>query len=297
MIIEEATEVKRHDFEQLDDSFRTTKVDQIQIFRLFNPPPKSHWLIKDNYNLIPSAHDGYFKGVLKDDREGFLSIHSCYLDNEKNLNQSILDKIARYKREALTDDNKKEHYLVEYLGLIPSGSMGRVFKSYDIYKELPDNEYYRIFGLDFGYTHDPSCLMDLSIDKKKRDVYVKECFYEPGLKTDKLYAKIMHHNPDKVLIIADGADGRLIDELVFKGLNIIKAKKGAGSIKQGIQQMLPFSYFLNGENVVNEFNNYCYKKNVQGEFTGDLEDRNDHAIDAIRYPVSYFSLYYGFKYK
>lgn len=295
--IEEATEVNRHDFEKLDDSFRTDKVEQIQIFKMFNPPPKSHWIIKDNYNLIPSAHDGYFKGVLKEDREEFLSIHSCYLDNETNLNQLWLDKINRYKREALSDENKKEHYLVEYLGLIPAGSMGRVFKSYDIFTKLPENEYFRIFGLDFGYTHDPSCLMDLSIDKKKRDVYAKECFYVKGLTTDQLYLKIKEHLPKNVVIIADSAEGRLIDELIYKGLFIIKAKKGAGSIKQGIQQMLSFSWFLNGENVINEFNNHSYKRNVQGEYTGDFEDTWNHAVDACRYALSYYSLHYGFKYK
>ena len=59
VLIEEADELKEHDFDQLDLSLRTVKAENVQIVRVFNPPAKNHWIWRD-YNLVDSDVEGYY---------------------------------------------------------------------------------------------------------------------------------------------------------------------------------------------------------------------------------------------
>lgn len=120
VFIEEAEENDEVSFRQLDDSLRTTKADT-KIIMVFNPPHKSHWIIKRWYNLTEAKQTGYFHAIPRGDANNLLSIHSTYTDNLANLNDSFVINLLNYK----TTDPDYYYTMVE--GLITEGVKGRIF--------------------------------------------------------------------------------------------------------------------------------------------------------------------------
>jgi len=93
------------------------------------------------------------------------------------------------------------------------------------------------FGMDFGYSNDPSTLAKVAIDKKLKKIYIKEFLYETGLKTSGIEEVLKEVCSKNDLIIADSAEPRLIDEIFDYGYNVKGAIKGADSIRAGIRLM------------------------------------------------------------
>lgn len=137
------------------------------------------------------------------------------------------------------------------------------------------------YGQDFGFRNDPSTLIHVSIDRKKKHIYLKECFFEVALNTGQLYEYNKQH-ANKDLIVADSAEPRLISELKQRGLNIIEAEKGQGSVTAGISLMSEFEIFIDPEskNLIKEFNNYSWVEKTNKSIP---EDKWNHGIDAARY--------------
>jgi len=137
------------------------------------------------------------------------------------------------------------------------------------------------FGQDFGFSKDPSTLINVSIDRKMKRIYLKECFFEVGLNTGQLYEYNKQYS-NRELIVADSAEPRLISELRQRGLNIIEAEKGAGSVTAGISLMSEYSIVIDPEskNLIKEFNNYSWIEKTNKSIP---EDKWNHGIDAARY--------------
>jgi PBSX family phage terminase large subunit len=150
IIIEEAEEVSEEDFLQLDDSLRTIKAD-VNIYLLFNMPPKDHWINKRWFNLIECGIEGFYRAELKEsEKHNTMFIHTTYKDNELHLNPTTIDNYLRYK------ETNPEHFYNIILGLVPSGKTGVIFKNW---KPISDEEYNKLeydtyLGQDFGF----SCL-------------------------------------------------------------------------------------------------------------------------------------------
>jgi phage terminase large subunit len=287
IIIEEAEEIGEEDKDKLVDSVRTIKSD-IQIISVFNPPPKAHHIWKD-YTLIPEIEvDGetYYSAHCNND--DILSIFSTYKDNIKNLNPATIKKFESYK------ESNPHHYYTDIMGLVSSGVSGRIFKRYNLYDTLPQDEFYTLYGLDFGYSIDPSAFVELNINKKQRVLYVKLHFYEPGLTTNQIYQRIKSVISGNNEIIADSAERRIIDELLFNGLMVIPCIKGTDSIRAGINQMQEYTIYLHKDSkeLIEEFNNYSWAKNVDKDLTQKPIDKWNHAIDATRYALNYYHTYY-----
>ena len=157
IIIEEADEVAEEDFMQLDDSLRTIKSD-IKIILLLNTPDKNHWIVKRWFNLIPSEIDGFYIPTLKDsEKHNTLFIHTEYLNNQRNLNQSTLDNYLRYK------ETRPDYYWNMIKGLVSSGVRGRIFKDWQpiSVKEYEALDYPTFWGCDFGFTNDPTAIVEI----------------------------------------------------------------------------------------------------------------------------------------
>jgi phage terminase large subunit len=139
------------------------------------------------------------------------------------------------------------------------------------------------FGQDYGFSQDPSTLIKVWIDNKKRIIYLKECFWEVGLNTAQLYA-LNREYAQRELIVGDSAEVRLITELKQRGLNIIPCDKGTGSITAGISLMSEFEIVIEAKskNLIKEFNNYSWLDKTNKSIP---EDRWNHGIDAVRYFV------------
>lgn len=138
------------------------------------------------------------------------------------------------------------------------------------------------YGQDFGFNPDPTTLVKVAVDEFNKIIYVDEKFYKHDLRTQEIYdmnaAYIDNYND---LIVADSAEPRLITEVSELGLNIIKAKKGKGSVLYGINKMLEYKIIVtpNSKNAIKELSKYVWNDKKAGL----PMDANNHIIDAIRY--------------
>ena len=199
-----------------------------------------------------------------------------YKDNEA-LDQTVVEYIES-KRE---DKNWWTVYGLGHLGEIE----GRVYTGWKTIQEVPEEARLVRYGLDFGYTNDPTAIVEIY---RYNDGYIlNEIRYMKGLQNSEI-ADFMK-NREKALIIADSAEPKSIDELKLHGLDIIGAEKGPGSINRGIDfvkdqriQVTISSYYL-----LKEYNAYLWKTDTKtGKHINEVIGGNDHLLDAIRYGLS-----------
>jgi len=280
ILIEEADEISEEDFNQLDESLRTTKAD-IKIVLIFNPPPKDHWILRRWYSLEESGHEGYYTAVANKDPE-LLSIFSTYYDNIQNITES-----TRRLYESYSQTNPHRYYTT-ILGLVPEGVKGRVFNNWNkiAVQDYFDFPYQEIYGLDFGF-NDPTALIGRKIYKS--DLYTHEYLYDFGLTNKDLASKFEALGiSKKSLIIADSANPKDIEDLRQNyGYNVKPAHKGKDSIINGIKKVKEYTTHLTvpSKNFWYEYQNYTYALDQFGNPTDQPIDKNNHAMDCLRYSV------------
>ena len=282
VIIEEADEVQEEDFQQLDDSLRKIGVD-ITVFMMFNLPPKNHWIVKRWFNLIPSEAEGFYTPVLKDiEAHNTNLIHQTINEKEINLNTTTIDNFERYR------ETRPDHYWNMIRGLVSDGARGRIFKNWQPIsdKEYDELDYSVFYGLDFGFTNDPTAIVEVKMHND--NVYVKELLYQTGLINVRISDKLkdMGINGSKE-IYCDSAEPKSVAELRTYNWNAISADKGAGSRKAGVDLLLGKNiyYTESSTNLISEMQTYCWALNKEKEPTNEPSDGNDHLLDAFRYAV------------
>jgi len=142
------------------------------------------------------------------------------------------------------------------------------------------------FGLDFGYSNDPSSLV--AIYKKGDELHMEELLYETKLVTNDIVERLRKLEIDKSHEIwADSSEPRLIDEIYRNGFNIKPVVKGPDSIRFGIglMQNHKIKILKNSQNLINEMYGYEYITDKNGYVTDKPQDYMNHAIDAARYAV------------
>ena len=267
LVVEEAEElVDESIFDKINLSIRT-KGKQNRVILILNPATKTHW-IYNRFFEQKGVTEG-FNGV----KEDTCYIHTTYLDN-KHLSKDFIYEIELLKK---TNSEKYNHIV---LGGWLDKSEGVVFTDWE-FGTFPTNDD-SYFGADWGWSIDPSTLIEVSIDKTARKIYLKEHLYQKGLTTTQL-SKIFKRVAGDTLVVADSAEGRLIDEIKSNGVNIRQCKKGAGSVKDGIALMKDYKLIVdfNSQNLANELNNYSWKDNGETPI-----DRYNHLIDAARYIIT-----------
>ena len=268
-VLDEAEELTDEDtFDKIDFSIRAKDV-QNRIILVLNPSTKEHFIYKRFFES-KGVKDG--SNIVKGDTT---YIHTTYLDNYENLSKSFILQIEDMKAR------RKQKYEHQILGGWLDKAEGVVFNNWSFGKFNPNN-LPTSFGLDFGFSIDPDTLIEVAIDKNHKKIYVKEYLYQNGLRMEQL-ATICSNVVGKGLIIADSAEDRLIVDLRHKGLNIEPIKKG--TIESGITLMLDFDIIVDesSTNIAKEFNNYAYLNKGSKLYIDDY----NHAIDAIRYNVTY----------
>jgi phage terminase large subunit len=148
---------------------------------------------------------------------------------------------------------------------------------------IPDEAEFVCFGLDFGYSADPTALC--SVWKMNNELYLLEHCYEKGMTTsdiDSMLSKVVEGRQE---IYADSAEPRLIDELYKLGYNIRPVIKGKDSINFGIQVMQNYKINIpkSCQNLTNEFYSYEWSTDRFGKQLDKPIDFNNHLIDAARY--------------
>lgn len=280
VIIEEADEVSEEDFQQLDDSIRTMKSD-IKIILLLNPPNKDHWIVKRWFNLVESKdRPGFYKPELKKGIDDTLYIHTTYRDNIANINASTLKNFERYK------ETKPDHHASMIDGLVTEGKRGRIFKNWKpISKEEYDKlEYDPFYGLDFGFTNDPTALNELKQHNNK--LYIFELIYETGLTNSDIAKRLETLGVKKTSKIwGDSSEPKSVVEIRREGWNIEGAVKGPGSVSAGLDLLADYDvyYVETSTNTITEMENYSWKLDRNKEPTNDPIDDFNHSMDATRY--------------
>jgi phage terminase large subunit len=268
-VLDEAEELTDEDtFDKIDFSIRAKGI-QNRVILVLNPATKEHFIYKRFFES-KGVKEG--SNIIKKDTT---YIHTTYLDNYENLSESFILQIEDMKAR------RPQKYNHQILGGWLEKAEGVVFTNWSFGKFNP-NDLPTSFGLDFGFSIDPDTLIEVAIDKDHKRIYVKEHLYQNGLRMEQL-AVICSNVATNKLIIADSAEDRLIVDLRHKGLNIEPIKKG--TIESGVTMMLDFDIIVDesSSNIAKEFNNYAYLNKGSKLYI----DSFNHAIDAIRYNVTY----------
>ena len=201
------------------------------------------------------------------------------MDNKKNISKGSVDNYERYK------ENKPEHYYNMIMGYVPEVLIGRIFSNWKVINEIPHEA--RLFrrGLDFGYTNDPSVLVD--IYEYNGGFLFNEIFYEKGMSNKKI-ADVIRSQQEQVLVKGDSSEPKSIDEIKSHGIMIQPAIKGAGSVSAGISFLKEQIIYItrSSVNLMNEYENYAWMKDRKnGTLHNTPEDKFNHGMDAIRYAI------------
>ena len=146
------------------------------------------------------------------------------------------------------------------------------------------------FGLDYGYTNDPTALFCGFLSLSERRIYVWDELYKKGLSNKAIFNEISQMGYAKERITADSAEPKSNDELKGLGLRIQGAKKGKDSVNNGIQWIQDFELIIHPRcvNFLMEVSTYQWKKDKFDKLLNEPEDDNNHLMDAMRYALEKF---------
>jgi phage terminase large subunit len=200
-----------------------------------------------------------------------------YKDNEA-LSESIVTEIEKAKEKAKVSSYWSNWWKVYGLGQI--GSLeGVIFNNWKQIDKVPDEARLIGIGLDFGYSNDPTAIVEVYKYNDKR--ILNEVCYRTGMVNSDI-AKIL---PKNTFIYADSAEPKSIEEIRRFGVNILPVKKGGDSIMYGISTMQTQEYLVtsNSLNLIKEFRYYTWQTDKNGVKINKPIDNYNHAIDAVRY--------------
>lgn len=224
------------------------------------------------------TNEFWFHTELQHDHDvDFLIIN--YTDNEA-CPESALNFILKAKEKAKTSTFWDNWYKVYGLGQL--GSLeGVIFSNWQTIDSIPKEATLLGFGLDFGYTNDPTALV--GVYRYDGKIIIDEVIYQTGLLNSDIIKRMQHDR--RAVIYADSAEPKSIEEIRRAGFNIKPVSKGADSINFGItvlqeQDMLVTS---NSTNLIKELRSYCWDKDKAGKVLNKPVDYLNHAMDALRY--------------
>lgn len=200
-----------------------------------------------------------------------------YKDNEA-LDQSIIEQIEKNKEKAKTSS-----YWANWWKVYGEGQLGMlegvVLSNWKQIDTIPKEAKLLGIGLDFGYTNDPTAIIEIYNYNGQR--IVNEVAYQTGLLNSEI-AKLL---PKHVPVYADSSEPKSIDEIKRYGITIKGVTKGKDSINYGIDVIQRNEYLVtsNSGNLIKELRSYVWDTDKQGKRLNKPIDFNNHAIDAFRY--------------
>lgn len=270
IMIEEASDITKDDFTQLNLRLRSRKPNQ-QIVLMFNPVSKMNWVYKTFFAQEPPV--------------GTVIIKTTWKDN-KFLPQSYLDYLEDLKRTNPT------YYQIYALGEF--ASLGKlVYNNWKVQvrrvNSLVKHGYKYYFGLDFGYTNDPTAFVVVLVNQQEKKMYIHQEHYERGMLNSDICDMIISKGFKNERITADSSEPKSIRELKKSGIQKIRgARKGKDSVLNGIQYIQQYQIEVSPacKNMIVELENYTWEKDKQtGEYINKPIDGFNHLLDALRYAI------------
>lgn len=270
--VEEATETERNTIKQLlkrqrGGSDKTPK----RLTLSFNPILQTHWIYEEYFSKIAWADDQKY---YSDDSLSILK--TTFEDN---------DYLTEEDKNDLKNETDKYYYNVYTLG--NWGVLGNViFTNWEVrdLSGMLDQFTNRRNGLDFGFSSDPAALSRSHYDRRRKTIYFYAELYERGLTNDVLAAELLPIIEQDQLR-CDSAEPKSIAELRQYGVNAVPARKGKDSVLFGIQWLQQQTIVIDKTcvNTKNEFMQYKWKEDKDGNAIRQPVDKNNHIIDATRY--------------
>ncbi len=243
--------------------------EEFRIFYSYNPPKHARsWVNQE----------------MAEERKGRLVHHSTYKEMPEEWLGSQFLVEAEYIRK-----RHPEIYRHEYLGEV-TGSGGEVFRNLTL-REISDEEisaFDRISrGLDWGYAVDPLHYTVNHYDKTRRRLYIFFELRAQGMSNRRLAEEIGKENPNHRAVICDSAEPKSIAEMRDYGVAAVGAKKGPDSVYYGIKWLQDLEEIIidpkRCPETAKEFYGYEYEGDGKGSWKAAFPDRENHAIDAVRY--------------
>jgi phage terminase large subunit len=254
LYINEGNELFYEDWQQL--VFRTDG----RIIIDYNPSESFHWI--------------YDKVVPREDCDFY---QTTYRDNPF-LDKSIVDEIERLR------DTDEDYWRIYGLG---ERGMSRATIFQFGQSEIPTEAKLISYGLDFGYTNDPTALV--AVYQLDNHLYLDELIYRTGLTNRDIHSHFQSFNLDRRdEVFADSAEPKSIDELHRFGWNVKPTVKGADSVNAGIDILKRHKLFVTprSSNLIKELQNYKWVEDKNGNLLNKPIDAFNHGIDAARYAVA-----------
>ncbi|CAG9359035.1 PBSX family phage terminase large subunit [Clostridium perfringens] len=240
-----------------------------QITLSFNPWSEKHWLKKRFFDT-------------KDDN--ILALTTNYKCNE------FLGDDDRKLFESMKKNNPRR-YKIEGLGEwgIADGLVYENFTEleFDVKEISKRKGIISAFGLDFGYTNDPTAFICCLVDEKAKELFIFDEHYQKAMSNTDIVNMIKYKGYSKERIIADSAEPKSIDDIKKQGIRRIKAaQKGKDSILNGIQNIQDYKMYVHPkcENTLVELNNYVWDTKDGQVINKPIDDYN-HLMDALRYAM------------
>jgi phage terminase large subunit len=248
----EANELNFEDWQQL--LFRTNE----KVIIDFNPSEEFHWIYD---HVLPRKDVEFFQTTYKDN---------------PFLGAEIKAEIERLKE---IDENYWRVY-----GLGERGQSRSLVYTFTTIKEIPKEAKLVSYGLDFGYSSDPTSLVRTYI--LGDDMYVDELLYRTGMTNQDIANEMKALGLDRSNeVFADSAEPKSIEEIYRMGWNVKPTIKGSINIGIDIIRRYKLHATESSFNLIKELRNYKYIEDKNGHMTNKPVDNFNHALDALRYSV------------
>lgn len=239
-------------------------------------------LIICDYN---PTHSFWLNEIIES-QDNCVRVHSTYLDN---MDRITGESMLTAEQIAEIESNKRDTNWWRVYGEGKVGTLeGLIYEDFELIDAMPDpSSLVEVYGIDFGFTNDPTALVRCLIDTRRKALYVDELCYRKGMLNSDIVAELRSQNIQRTAtIFADSAEPKSIAEIGMYGFNIKPCYKATSRTEQ-VSHIKQYKLHITKQslNLIQEARNYLWKADKDGRRLNEPQDGNDHALDAMRYAV------------
>lgn len=285
---EEVDQITEAAFVEASLSLRSSRTDKLTEWLSFNPRNESSWInrvffpVKNSYE----TNDGAFHRV-ESVRPNTTILHTTYRDN-------AFCSAERARRLESLREHDENWYNVNTLGLWGGALKGLIYPNWKSAKFFPAGGD-EVFGMDYGFNNN-TALVHLSYQGDKQ-IFIKQLLYVRNHNHQDVVNSIVRNFKDVIgqkPIYIDSAEKPLVSALANAGFNAIASIKGPRSVYDGIMLCQQFEFQIvenESPDIVNEIRQYVWKRDRADNAVDEPVKIDDHAMDAIRYPIQSYGKY------